>query len=152
MFTSFSVSFNPRFLTHLLPPRSEYLFTLRRKAAGTHVICNDPILRSARHSFATFQKSRRNHVSYVRTQVLSGTICVSAQELSAAADPDLQMTECKGGGGGHPNPEIRGSPASVWSKNKVWGGGGAVPPGSTPGSATDPVFVPINVKIGQLIH
>ena len=117
-------------------PRSECLFTLRRKAAETHVICNHPILRLARRSFATFQKSRRNHVSYVRTKVLPNTVFVSAQELSAVADPD---------------PEIRGSPVSVWSKNKV-GGGGAASPGSPPESATDSVFVPINVKIGQLIH
>ena len=45
-----------------------------------------------------------------------------------------------GGGGGHPDPEVRGRPglnffstlrASVWSKNK---GGGS--PGPSPGSAT----------------
>ena len=52
-------------------------------------------------------------------------------------DPDLQIR----GGGGHPDPEIRGTVsknifstlrASVLSKNK---GGG--PPGPSPGSATE---------------
>ena len=53
----------------------------------------------------------------------------------AVADPDLQIR--KGWGGGHPDPEIRGRGpvskifftalrASVWSKNKV-GGGGPLP-------------------------
>ena len=32
----------------------------------------------------------------------------------AVADPDLQVR----GGGGHPDPEIRGRAASVWSENK----------------------------------
>ena len=53
-----------------------------------------------------------------------------------------------GGGGGDPDPEIRGDPVSkifvlpfgvsVWSKNKRgWGGGGrAGPQGPSPGSAT----------------
>ena len=50
------------------------------------------------------------------------------------ADPELQI---RGGGGGHPDPEIRGgSPkkffsalwASFWLKNK----GGAGPPGPLP--------------------
>ena len=52
-----------------------------------------------------------------------------------------------GGGGGHPDPKIRrgrGRPpeiffsalrASFWSKNK--GGGGASPPGPSPGSANE---------------
>ena len=33
------------------------------------------------------------------------------------ADPDLQITGGEGGVG-HPDPEIRGAQASVWSKNK----------------------------------
>ena len=52
----------------------------------------------------------------------------------------------KEGGAGHPEPEIRAGPrlkknifsalrASFWSKNKV-GGGGARPPGPSPGSTT----------------
>ena len=50
-------------------------------------------------------------------------------------DPDLQIRG--GGGGSHPDPEIREAPvlkkhfsalqASVWSKNKGLGGGGAAP-------------------------
>ena len=58
------------------------------------------------------------------------------------ADPHLQI---KGGGGSHPNSEIREGDrsqkqffsalrASFWSKNK---GGGAGPPAPFPGSATD---------------
>ena len=50
------------------------------------------------------------------------------------ADPDLQI-RWEGGGVGHPDPEIRRGAqsakkfysalrASVWSKNKGWGGGG----------------------------
>ena len=57
-------------------------------------------------------------------------------ELQAVADPDLQI----GGGGSHPDPEIRGGggafskknfstlPASFWSKNK----GGPGLPGPLP--------------------
>ena len=58
------------------------------------------------------------------------------------ADPDLQIKG--GGGGGQPDPEIRGGPAaenffsalwaSFWSKKK---GGAPGPPGPSPGSATD---------------
>ena len=69
------------------------------------------------------------------------------------ADPDLQIRgEGKGEGGGegggghgHPDPEIRGVSktsflalwASVWSKNKVGGGGGAGSPGPSHGYATE---------------
>ena len=59
--------------------------------------------------------------------------------LVTLADPDLQMR--KGGGGGHPDPEIRGRSlqktnfsallASVWSKDR-----GAGPLGPFPGSVT----------------
>ena len=50
-------------------------------------------------------------------------------------DPDLQIGE--GGGGGHPDPEIRWGPVSVWSKHKGGGGGeGAAPLGPPAGSAT----------------
>ena len=63
--------------------------------------------------------------------------------LSPVADPDLRYG-C--GGGGHPDPEIRGAPglkkfffsalrASVWSKVKV---GGPGLPDPSPGSATAP--------------
>ena len=53
------------------------------------------------------------------------------------ADPDLQIKG--GGGGGHPDPEIRRGPASenlfsFWSKNKR---GAPGPPSPSPGSATD---------------
>ena len=57
----------------------------------------------------------------------------------AVADLDLQIMG--GGGGDHPDPDIRGGRsqkkcfsalwASVWSNNK-----GAGPPGPSPGSAT----------------
>ena len=54
--------------------------------------------------------------------------------IRAVPDPDLEI--CGEGWGVHPNSEIRGGPpvspqifsayrASVWSKNKVGGGGGA---------------------------
>ena len=45
-------------------------------------ICEAPLLRSARRSFATLQKSRQNHHSYVWTEVLSGMVFVSAQTRS----------------------------------------------------------------------
>ena len=61
------------------------------------------------------------------------------------AHPDLQVGGGGGlgGGGGHPDPELRRGPglkkktfsalwASVWSKNRGWGGRG----GGVPGSAT----------------
>ena len=60
---------------------------------------------------------------------------------SAVADPDLQIRE--GGGGGHPDPEIRGAPASkkIFFRPfgphfglKIRGEGG--PPGPSSGSAT----------------
>ena len=58
-------------------------------------------------------------MSYVRTAAVSGTVFVSAQELGAVANPDLGGAKGGGGGGrgggGHPDLEIRGSPASVWS-------------------------------------
>ena len=54
------------------------------------------------------------------------------------AHPDLQVGGGGGlgGGGGHPDPDLRRGPglkkktfsalwASVWSKNRGWGGGGA---------------------------
>ena len=54
------------------------------------------------------------------------------------AEPDLQVKGEEGRGGGHPDPEIRGTgsshqkiffdPASVWSQNKGRGGGGRVDP------------------------
>ena len=64
-------------------------------------------------------------------------------DISRPSDKD----EGGGGGSGHPDPEIRGGPASKFffflalrasfrSKNKL-GGGGAGPPGPSPGSATD---------------
>ena len=55
---------------------------------------------------------------------------------TTVADPDLQIT---GGGGGHPDPEIRGAGAvsknffsalraSVWPKKRGGGEGGRTPP------------------------
>ena len=49
--------------------------------------------------------------------------------LNAVPDPDPEMR-----GGGHPDPEIKALWASVWSKYR---GGGADPPGPSPGSATE---------------
>ena len=48
-----------------LPLHSEYLFTLNQSVAlvwhRTYPICDAPLSRSARRSFALLQKSRRNH-------------------------------------------------------------------------------------------
>ena len=68
------------------------------------------------------------------------------------ADRHLQIRG-GGGGGGHPDPEIRGGPAS--QKNFFWPfrphfglkirGGGPAPPGPSPGSAT--VMIGENFRI-----
>ena len=41
----------------------------------TYPICDTPLWKSARRSFAPSQKSRRNHCSYVWTDALSGIDC-----------------------------------------------------------------------------
>ena len=40
---------------------------------------------------------------------------VAECDARTVADPDLYI---RGGGGGHPDPEIRGDPVLVWSKNR----------------------------------
>ena len=48
----------------------------------TYSICDAPLWRSARRSFASLQKSRRNHRSYMWTKALvSGLVFVLAQKL-----------------------------------------------------------------------
>ena len=75
-------------------------------------------------------KNRSIHSPYLKNE----TFC-----NKAVADPDLQISK---GGGGHPDPEIKGGSlkknsfsalrASFWSKNE----GGPGPPGRSPRSAT----------------
>ena len=48
----------------------------------TYPISDPPQISAAPRSFAPSQKSRRNHRSYVRTEVLSGIVFESAQKLS----------------------------------------------------------------------
>ena len=49
------------FPTHSLPLRSEYLFNLQQSVAQTrYPICDAPLSRSARQSFAPIQKSLRS--------------------------------------------------------------------------------------------
>ena len=56
---------------------------------------------------------------------------VAECDARTVADPGLYI---RGGeGGGHPDPEIRGDPVLVWSKNR----GGVDPPGPSSGSATE---------------
>ena len=71
--------------THFLPVRSKYLFTL------TYLICDDPVSRWAQRSFAPSQKSRRNHRSFVWTDVLSSMVFVSVQELSGTASKESSV-------------------------------------------------------------
>ena len=53
---------------------------------------------------------------------------VAECDARTVADPGLYI-----GGGGHPDPEIRGDPVLVWSKNR----GGVDPSGPSSGSATE---------------
>ena len=46
--------------THLLPLRSEYLYTLQRRVAVSHPVCDVSLSRSARCSFAPLQKSHQD--------------------------------------------------------------------------------------------
>ena len=68
-----------------LPLHSEYLFTLNQSVAlvwhRTYPICDAPLSRSARRSFALLQKSRRNHRPDVWTEALSGMVFVPARTL-----------------------------------------------------------------------
>ena len=48
----------------------------------TYPICDGPLPRSLRRSFAPLQKSRHNHDSYVWTEALSGMAFILAQERS----------------------------------------------------------------------
>ena len=64
-------------------PRS-YLFT-----SG-----NGPPSRPVRRNFAPSQKSRRNHHSYVWIEALSGTVYVSAQEVSGIVRSRLRGSWC----------------------------------------------------------
>ena len=48
----------------------------------TSPICDAPLSRVAKRSFAPLQKSRRNHRSYVWTEALSSMVFVPAQKLS----------------------------------------------------------------------
>ena len=64
MFTSFSVRFNPRFYSFSSATvRIAVLISLKCGPEPIRYV-NDPLLRSARRSFATSQKSRRNHHDY----------------------------------------------------------------------------------------
>ena len=54
---------------------------------------------------------------------------VAECDARTVADPGLYIR----GGGGHPDPEIRGDPVLLWSKNR----GGVDPPGPSSGSATE---------------
>lgn len=78
-----------------------------------------------------------------RDRTKNAPVQITCMLLLVTANPDFQMG---GGGGGasYPDPQIRGqSPkmffsafqSSVWSENKVGGGG----QGPSPGSATDRV-------------
>ena len=44
-------------------------------------MCDAPLSRLARHSFATSQKSRQNHRSYVWTEAQTGMIFLATQKL-----------------------------------------------------------------------
>ena len=50
--------------THLLPLRSEYLYTLQRRVAVSHPVCDVSLSRSARRSFAPLQKSHQEQKPY----------------------------------------------------------------------------------------
>ena len=50
--------------THLLPLRSEYLYTLPRRVAVSHPVCDVSLSRSARRSFAPLQKSHQEQNPY----------------------------------------------------------------------------------------
>ena len=76
---------------------------------------------------------RDGHPPKTDTSLLRTVSFVPGQrKLLRVAEPDLQI-KGKEGGGGHPDPEIRGTgsshkknffdPASVWSQNKGRGGG-----------------------------
>ena len=69
--------------TYLLPPnRCSYCSKVWHR---TCPICDAPLSRSARRSFAPSQKSPRHNRSCVWTEAPSGMIFVAAQKLSGAA-------------------------------------------------------------------
>ena len=55
-------------------------------------ICDAPLSRSALHSFARLQKSRRNHRSCVWTEALSSIVFVPVQKLSGRVGKKPQLT------------------------------------------------------------
>ena len=67
--------------TYLFPRRSQKVFTLQ-DWHKTYPVCDIPLLRSARHSFASSQKSLCHNRSCLWTEALSGKILVAAQRPS----------------------------------------------------------------------
>ena len=48
---------------------------------NTYPMCDSPLQRSARRSFAPLQTSRRNHRSYVWTEALPGMVFMPAVQV-----------------------------------------------------------------------
>ena len=65
-----------------LTVRILYQFTLQRSVTETYPMRDDLPSRSARRSFAPWQKYCLNHRSYVWTEALPGIMLASMQELS----------------------------------------------------------------------
>ena len=95
IFTSVSVDSSPR----------SYLITSGRLCPNsfshdtkvwhtTYPICDAPLFRSARRSFVPLQKSRRNHRSFVWTEIASGMVFVLAQEYRLQCEHSLRHV-CK---------------------------------------------------------
>ena len=67
--------------TYLFPRRSQKVFTLQ-DWHKTYPVCDVPLLRSARHSFASSQKSLCQNRSCLWTEALFGKIFVAVQRPS----------------------------------------------------------------------
>ena len=80
------------FQSPLLLLRSKHPKTLWQGAEETYPICDNPLARPSRCSFASLYTSNRNHRSYVFTEALPGIVFVSAQELSSM-EQSLKLTE-----------------------------------------------------------
>ena len=75
-----------------VPPTIQTPENTVKRAEETYPICDNPLARPSRCSFASLQKSNRNHPSYVFTEALPGIVFVSAQELSSM-EHSLKLTE-----------------------------------------------------------
>ena len=84
--SSYSISSYSKSNLRLCSNYNGQLFVPKREgirySTKTYPICDFPLKRSARRSFAPLQKSLWNHLSYVWTKALPGMVFVPAQKVS----------------------------------------------------------------------